>query len=174
MKKTLGVLLLTLPLTTFATTNVADSSEYIVPVTGPGIRITNPYTDYKIRYDIDDGKKIELHVMVLHLRTYKENADFSDTNKNFEEGSKTLFSYNTNIYTEEFINFTSQKAINSTTENIKKLYCAPDDFYSLSSQERLFYEARKEHKKFIINYYSDSGETLMFGVSISPESCNQK
>lgn len=32
----------------------------------------------------------------------------------------------------------------------------------------------KKTKKITINYYSDSGETLMFGIGISPESCNKK
>lgn len=167
-------LLIMFPFTAFASTDLVYGSEYIVPISGPGIPITNQYTDYKVIAGIDNGKKIELHVSVLRLRKYKENADFSESNKNYVEGSKTVFSYGANVYTEDFIKLTSEVAINSTKEGLKKLYCTPDGFYPLSSQERLFYETRKEHKKVMIYYYSDSGESLMFGFGISPESCNSK
>ncbi|EMM5415296.1 hypothetical protein RVW32_000749 [Citrobacter amalonaticus] len=170
----LATLLIIFPFTTFASTDLVDESKYIVPISGPGIQITNPYTDYKVINSIDDGKRIELHVSMLRLRTYKENADLSESNKNYEEGSKTVFSYGSNVYTEDFIKLTSKAAKNSTKEDLKKLYCAPDGFYPLSSQERLFYETRKEHKNVMINYYSDSGKTLMFGFEVSPESCNSK
>ena len=146
-------------------------SNYIIPITGPGIQITNRYAGYDVTYGIDNDDRIELHVSVLRLRTYKENADLSESNKNYVEGSKTLFSYNANVYTDDFIKFTSEAALNSTKEALKKLYCTPDGLYPMSSQERLFYEARKEHKTINLNYYSDSGETLMFGFVVSPESC---
>lgn len=147
-------------------------SGYVIPIAGPGVRVTNQYSDYNVSFGIDNNEKIELHVSVLRLRTYKENADFSESNKIYAEGSKTAFSYGSDVYTEDFIKFTSASAQNSTKEDLKKLYCTSDGFYPVSSQERLFYEARKEHKKIMINYYSDSGETLMFGIGVSPESCN--
>lgn len=172
--RTLIPLLIIFPFTAFASTNLVDESKYIVPISGPGIQVTNPYTSYKVIDGIDDGNRIELHVSVLQLRTYKENADFSEANKNHVEGSKTVFSYGANVYTENFIKFTSKAAQNSTKEDLKKLYCTPDGFYPLTSRERLFYETRKEHKKIMVNYYSDSGKTLMFGLGVSPESCNSK
>ncbi|HBW1643302.1 TPA: hypothetical protein MYV30_000550 [Klebsiella pneumoniae] len=149
-------------------------SNYIIPITGPGIHITNQYAGYDVTYGIDNDDRIELHVSVLRLRTYKENADLGESNKNYVEGSKTVFSFGTDVYTEDFIKFTSEATKRSTKEGLKKLYCNPDGFYPMSSQERIFYEARKEHKKIIIDYYSDSGKTLMFGIGISPESCSQK
>ncbi|HHT5094011.1 TPA: hypothetical protein ACTY13_005167, partial [Klebsiella pneumoniae] len=82
--------------------------------------------------------------------------------------------YDTNVYTADFIKFSSEAALNSTKEDLKKLYCMPDGFYPVSSQERLFYETRKENKKIMLNYYSDSGKTLMFGFGVSPESCKSK
>ncbi|EAB2303552.1 hypothetical protein SKB45_001996 [Salmonella enterica] len=172
--KTLFPLLLIFPFIAFASTDLVDGQRYIVPISGPGIQITNPYTDYKVLSGIDDSKKIEVNVSVLNLRTYKENADLSESNKNYAEGSKTVFSYGDNVYTENFIKLSSEAAQNSTKEDLKKLYCTPDGFYPVSSQERLFTEMRKEHKKIMINYYSDSGETLMFGFGVSPESCNSK
>lgn len=147
MKKTLLILLLSSPLATFAATDIAYSSKYIIPISGPGITNTNPYTDYNVRYGTDNSENIELHVSVLNLRTYKENADFSEANKIYEEGSKTAFSYKNNVYTDNFIKYTSVNAINSTTKNLKKLYCAADGFYLPSSKERFFYDARKENKK---------------------------
>lgn len=84
-----------------------------------GIPVTNPYTDYKVINSIDNGKKIEIHVAVLHLRTYKENADFSESNTHYVEGSKTLSSYDTNVYTADFIKFSSEAALNSTKEDLK-------------------------------------------------------
>lgn len=149
-------------------------SGYIIPITGPGVRIANSYSDYNVSFGVDNNEKIELHVSVLRLRTYKENADLSESNKNYVEGSKTVFSYGDNVYTEDFIKLTSEAARNSTKEVLKKLYCTPDSFHPMSSQERRFYETRKANKKIKINYYSDSGKTLMFGFGISPESCNQK
>lgn len=149
-------------------------SGYIIPITGPGVRVTNPYSDYNVSSGIDNDERVELHVSVLRLRTYKESADFSESNKNYVEGSKTVFSYGADVYTEDFIKFTSEAAINSTKEDLRKLYCTPDGLYPMSSQERIFYDTRKEHKTIMINYYSDSGETLMFGLVVSPESCNQK
>lgn len=147
-------------------------SDYIIPITGPGVKITNPHTDYDVIYGIDNDEKIELHVSVLQLRTYKENANFGEDNKNYAEGSKTVFSFGNDVYTEGFMKLTSESARDSTKKNLKKLYCTPDGFYPSPSQERIFYKARKDNKKIIINYYSDSGETLMFGFGISPESCN--
>lgn len=170
MKKLIPLLII-FPFIAFASTDLVEDSGYIVPISGPGIKITNPYTDYKVISGIDTGKKIDIHVSVLHLRTYKENADFSEANTHHVEGSKTLSSYNANVYTDDFIKLTSEDAINSTKEDLKKSYCTPDGIYPMSSQERLFYEARKEHKIIMINYYSDSGKTLMFGFGVSPESC---
>lgn len=169
--KILIPLLLIFPFAAFASTDLVDDSKYIVPISGPGIQITNPYTDYTVINGIDTGKKIEIHVSVLHLRTYKENADLSEANTHYVEGSKTLSSYKANVYTDDFIKFTSEDAKNSTLKNLRDLYCAPDGFYPVSSQERLFYETRKENKKIMINYYSDSGKNLMFGFGVSPESC---
>lgn len=172
MKKTLVLLLLSSSLATYAATNIADSSKYIIPISGPGITITNPHTDYKVDHGTDNGEKIELDVSVLNMHTYKENADFSEANKIYENGSKTVFSYKNNIYTDKYIKYTSKSAIDTTSKNLKQLYCAADEFHPPSSQQRLFQDARKENKKITINYYSDSGETLMFGIGISPESCN--
>ncbi|MFM4124561.1 hypothetical protein AB8R75_06635 [Klebsiella quasipneumoniae subsp. similipneumoniae] len=172
--KILIPLLLIFPFIAFASTDLVDGSRYIVPISGPGIQTANPHTDYKIISGIDNGKRIEVNVSVLHLRTYKENADLSESNKNYAEGSKTVFSYGDNVYTEDFKKFSSEAALNSTKEDLKKLYCTPDDFYPLSSQKRIFNETRKEHKIIVINYYSDSGKTLIFGFGVSPESCNSK
>ncbi|HHC1540060.1 hypothetical protein [Klebsiella pneumoniae] len=156
MKKLIP-LLLVFPLVAFASTDLVDGPRYIVPISGPGIKITNPYTDYKVISSIDNGKKIEVNVSLLNLRTYKGNTGLSK-----------------NVYTEDYLKLSSESAQNSTKEDLKKLYCMPDGFYPVSSQERLFSETRKEHKKIMINYYSDSGETLMFGLGVSPESCNSK
>lgn len=172
MKRTLVILLLSASLSAQAATNIADSSKYIVPITGPGIENTNPHTDYKVNNSTDDGKKIELDVSVLNLHTYKDNAGFSESNKDYEEGSKTVFTYKTDVYTDKYIKYTSKNAINSTSEKLKKLYCAAEGFYPTSSQERVFQDAKNENKKITINYYGDSGKTLMFGINISPESCN--
>jgi hypothetical protein len=84
---------------------------------------------------IDTGKKIEIHVSVLHLRTYKENADFSEANTHYVKGSKTLSSYNANVYTDDFIKFTSEDAKNSTKK--LNLYCAPDGFTRVISREAI-------------------------------------
>lgn len=173
MKKLIPLMLI-FPFIAFASPDLVEDSGYIVPISGPGIPVTNPYTDYKVINSIDNGKKIEIHVAVLHLRTYKENADFSESNTHYVEGSKTLSSYDTNVYTADFIKFSSEAALKSTKEDLKKLYCTPDGFYPVSSQERLFYETRKENKKIMLNYYSDSGKTLMFGFGVSPESCKSK
>ncbi|HCF8643190.1 TPA: hypothetical protein RRT76_003883 [Klebsiella pneumoniae] len=173
MKKLIPLLLI-FPFIASASTDLIEDSGYIVPISGPGIQITNPYADYKVISGIDNGKKIVLNVSVLNLRSYKENADLSESNKNYAEGSKTVFSYGDNVYTKDFIKFSSEAAINSTKEDLKKLYCTPDGIYPMSSQERLFYEVRKEHKTIMLNYYSDSGKTLIFGFGVSPESCKSK
>lgn len=173
MKKLIPLLLI-FPFTAFSSKYLVDGARYIVPISGPGIQVTNPYTDYKIISSIDNGKKIEVNVSVLNLHTYKENADLNESNKKHEKGSKTVFSYGGNAYTEKYIKFSSESALNSTKEDLKKLYCTPDGFYPASSPEGVFSEIRKEHKIIIINYYSDSGKTLMFGFGVSPESCKSK
>ncbi|EFL0674800.1 hypothetical protein G7E71_004308, partial [Escherichia coli] len=53
-------------------------SEYIVPLSGNGI--TNKYTDYDIKYGIDDGETIVLHVIIKNLMTVNKNTDFNDKN----------------------------------------------------------------------------------------------
>ncbi len=173
MKKLIPLLLI-FPFVAFASTDLVDSTRYIVPISGPGIQVTNPYTDYEVISGIDNGKKIEVNVSVLNLHTYKENADLSEYNKNYAKGSKTAFSYGGNVYTENYIKISSEAALNSTKEDLKKLYCTPDGFYPVSSPERFFSDIRKKHKIIMINYYSDSGKTLMYGFGVSPESCKSK
>jgi hypothetical protein len=78
------------------------------------------------------------------------------------KGSKTLSSYNANVYTDDFIKFTSEDAKNSTLKNLNIVHqmdypCHLKSGYSTKP---------KENKKIMINYYSDS-ENLMFGF----ESC---
>ena len=137
-------------------------SEYIVPLSGSGI--TNKYTDYDIKYGIDDGETIVLHVIIKNLMTVNKNTIHHNN-------SKTLISYSSNIYTDKYLKYISEDTIKETREKLKNIYCASGSFHKLSPQERLFYEARKQRKSIILHYYADSGETLIFNIGVSPESC---
>lgn len=136
-----------------------------MPLSGSGI--TNKYTDYDIKYGIDDGETIVLHVIIKNLMTVNKNTDFNDKNTIHHNNSKTLISYSSNIYTDKYLKYISEDTIKETREKLKNIYCASGSFHKLSPQERLFYEARKQRKSIILHYYADSGETLIFNIGVS-------